>query len=204
LQRFVHMAGLILASGSPARIAMLQAAGVVVQSIPARVDEEGLRAAMEAEGAAAPDTADALAEAKARKISRRHPESLVIGSDQVLEFEGRILSKPTDRDALRAQLTVLRGGEHLLHSAAVICLDDRPQWRHVGTARLVMRPLSDTFLDAYLDRNWPDVSGCVGGYKIEAEGARLFSRIDGAHFDILGLPLLPLLNYLADRGEIAS
>lgn len=195
---------LILASASPTRGEMLQRAGLRFTVAPARIDEAALRDALSAEGTGPRDIADALAELKARRVSSRNPGALVIGCDQVLDLDGEALAKPADAAAARDQLARLRGRAHSLHSAAVICLDGAPLWRHVGHARMTMRSFSDTFLDAYLERNWPAVGGSVGAYRIEEEGVRLFARIEGSHFVILGLPLLELLGYLAERGEIAT
>jgi septum formation protein len=193
---------LILASGSASRLAMLRASGMVPEVVPARIDEEALRAGMVAEGASARDVADALAEAKARKVSARRPEALVLGCDQILEHEGELLSKPASLDAARAQLRRLRGGTHRLFSAAVLCRAGAPVWRHVGEARLTMRVFSDSYLESYLQRNWPGIADSVGAYRIEEEGVRLFAQIDGSHFTVLGLPLLELLVHLARTGDI--
>jgi len=195
---------LILASTSSTRAAMLRAAGLDFTQQPARVDEEAIRAALAAAGASPRDMADALAEFKALKVSERHPDALVIGSDQVLDHDGTALGKADSRDTLRAQMAALRGRRHSLFSAAVIAQGGEPVWRHVGQARLTMRAFSDAYLDDYLSRNWPVVSGSVGGYHIEAEGIRLFSAVDGAWPVILGMPLLEILGYLAQRGDIAS
>jgi septum formation protein len=198
------MPSLLLASASETRAAMLRACGVAVEVYPARIDEVAVRDAMSAEAAHPRDIADALAEMKARKIADRHPGAIVIGSDQVLEFQGRVLGKAPDLDAGRAQLRQLRGQQHLLHAAVVLYDDGRPVWRHVAEARLTMRRFSDAYLDDYLARNWDRVRHSVGCYRIEEEGLRLFSHVEGDHATILGLPLLPLLNYLSDRGIIAS
>ncbi len=195
---------LILASASPTRGQMLQAAGIDVAQHPARLDEDAIRAALEAEKTSPREIADALAEMKARKIADRHPGACVIGCDQVLEFQGRAWGKPGSRDAARAQLIALRGGTHLLHSAIVLYHDAKPVWRHVGEVRLTMRVFSDSYADGYLARNWESIRESVGGYKIEEEGVRLFSRIEGDHFTLLGLPLLPLIDYLSQRGFIPS
>jgi septum formation protein len=195
---------LVLASSSPSRVAILRAAGLAFEQAPARIDEAAIRAALAVEGATPRDMADALAEFKALKISERHPASLVIGSDQVLDFEGVAMAKADTAGQAREQLLRLRGRRHSLFSAAVIAQGGKPIWRHVGEARLTMRMFSDDYLDAYLARNWPAVAGCVGCYQIESEGIRLFSRVDGAWPVILGMPLVEILGYLADRGEIAS
>lgn len=196
--------GLILASTSRIRAQMLRNAGLDFDTRPARVDEDAIRAALLAEDALPRDIADALAEAKARKVSQREAGVLVLGCDQVLAFKGDCLSKPETADQARAQLLALRGQTHQLLSAAVLYLDGEPLWRHVGVARLTMRRFSDGYLDSYLARNWPGISDSVGGYKLEEEGVRLFAQIQGDYFTILGLPLLELLNYLALRGEVAA
>ncbi len=195
---------LVLASGSVTRARMLSDAGVdLVVDVP-RLDEASVRMALLADGATPRDIADALAEAKARKVASRHPGTMVLGSDQVLTLEGRVFGKAETPDILRDQLQALSGCTHELLSAAVLYEDARPVWRHVSVARLTMRPLSATFVADYVARSWEDVKGGVGGYRIEGEGVRLMERIDGDHFTILGLPLVPLLNYLVLRGVLAS
>lgn len=196
------MAELILASASEARARMLTLAGLEFDTIAARVDEAAIRSSLEAEGAGARDIADALAEAKALKLSSRYPSALVIGADQTLEFEGEVMGKPSSADALRAQLVRFKGRRHSLFSAAVVAEGGRPLWRHVQEARMHVRSMSDSWLDAYIARNWDAVRGSVGGYLIEAEGVRLFDRVDGDTFAIMGLPLVPLLSWLSIRGSI--
>ncbi|MGA1612420.1 MAG: Maf family protein [Lutimaribacter sp.] len=193
---------LVLASGSGIRRQMLENAGVSFEVSLPRVDEDAVRQSLLAEGASARDIADALAELKARKVSTRMPGALVLGCDQVLSFDGQIMAKPTSREQAEQQLRQLRGAGHQLLSAAVICEDGQPIWRFVGTVRLQVRDFSDSYLTTYLDRNWPDISNSVGGYKLESEGVRLFNRVDGDYFTVLGMPLLELLSYLTLRGDL--
>lgn len=195
---------LVLASGSSIRAQLLRDAQVPFIVAPAKIDESSIRAGMEAEDALPRDIADTLAEMKARKASGKAPGRLVLGCDQVLAVDRKVLGKPDTPQELREQLELLRNRKHQLLSAAVLYKDGEPKWRHVSTARLTMRDFSDGFLDDYIARNWDSVRHCVGGYKLEEEGVRLFARIEGDYFTILGLPLLELLNYLAISGEIES
>ena len=198
------MTPLLLASQSSTRLALLQNAGLIVQAHPARIDEAALRAALTSEHASPRDIADALAEAKALKLARRHPDALVLGCDQILALGQHICAKPASRSEARQQLTDLSGQTHHLLSALVLYHDSAPIWRHVGVARMTMRDASPAYLDAYLDRNWPELAQSVGCYQVESEGIRLFSAVEGDYFTILGLPLLPLLSYLSLRGFIPS
>lgn len=198
------MPQLILASSSHTRLNMLRAAGIDVASHPARVDEAALRAGLEAEDATPQDIADFLAEMKARKIAERHPESLVLGCDQILEFKGKAWGKPETQEEAKHQLMQLRGQRHQLLSAVVLYHDAKPIWRHVGKARLMMHEFSDNWLDGYIARNWDSIRHSAGAYLLEEEGIRLFSVVEGDYFTILGLPLLPLLGYLRLRGFIET
>ena len=195
---------LVLASGSATRAAMLRAAGLLFEVVVPRVDEDALKEALLAEERSARDIADALAELKAARVSAKRPGALALGCDQTLSCDGRLFSKPQTPEQAREQIGALMGRTHSLCSAAVIFKDGEPLWRHVSEARLTMGRLSEGWLDGYVARNWDSVRHSVGGYRIEEEGVRLFSRIDGDHFTVLGLPLLPLLSYLADRRSIPS
>lgn len=195
---------LILASSSQIRRDLLQNAGLAVIAVPPRVDEDAIRDAMIADAANPRDIADTLAEAKARKVAGKNPNCLVLGCDQILAAGTRIFAKAETVDQARAQLCELRGTTHQLLSALVLYEAGQPIWRHVSVARLTMRDLSDAYLDDYLSRHWPAVADAVGCYKLEEEGARLFTEIEGDYFTVLGLPLLPLLNFFALRGFIPS
>ncbi len=195
---------LLLASASTIRLQLLRNAGLTVTAEAARIDEETIRQSLEAEQAKPREIADTLAELKAEKLANRHQTALVLGCDQVLAFQGRVFGKPDTPDAARAQLTALRGQTHHLISALVLYDAARPIWRHISEAKLQMRDVSDAYLDAYLARNWASAQHSVGAYKLEEEGVRLFSSIQGDYFTILGLPLLPLLDYLGARGFIQT
>jgi septum formation protein len=195
---------LVLASGSATRAQMLRAAEVPFEIVVPRVDEAALKEALLAEERSARDIADALAEMKAARVSGKRPEALTLGCDQTLSCDGRLLSKPASPEEAREQIAALMGRTHRLHSAAVIYQGGEPVWRHVSEARLTMGRLSEAWVDGYVARNWDAIRHSVGGYRIEEEGVRLFSRIEGDHFTILGLPLLPLLSFLSIRGTIPS
>lgn len=195
-------APLILASGSEIRAQLLSNANVGYEIVKARVDEEMIKRSLQAEGATPRDVADALAEAKARKISLKRPEALVLGCDQVLDFNGTIFSKPETVDDARNQLMLLRGQRHMLLSAAVLYQNGEPVWRYVGVVRLFMRQFSNGFLEDYLDRNFDSIRHSVGGYKLEEEGVRLFEKVDGDYFTVLGMPLVEILSYLTTRGDL--
>jgi len=195
---------IVLASSSETRLRLLRAAGLPVSVQPARLDEEAITASLMAEDASPRDVADTLAEMKARKIGERTPGAIVLGCDQTLDFRGRIFGKPATPDKARDQLWSMRGQTHRLLSAVVLYHEAQPQWRHIGEARLTMRDFSADWLDGYLNRNWDSLRHSAGGYLLESEGVRLFSSVEGDYFTILGLPLLPLLGYLGQRGFIQT
>jgi len=193
---------LVLASGSSIRAQLLRSANVDFDVQVPRVDEDALKQTMIARQAKPRDIADALAEMKARKISVEIPDAWVIGCDQVLDFKGQLISKPESPEQARDQLRKMRGQTHNLFSAAVIYQNGHPIWRHVGQVRLHMRDVSDRYLDGYVSRNWEGIRYAAGAYMLESEGVRLFERIDGDYFNVLGMPLLEMLNFLALRGAI--
>ncbi len=197
---------IILASGSRTRHHMLQAAGVCVAVMPADLDETAVRAGManETPPAAPIDVARRLAIAKAEGVSRAHANELVIGSDQVLELGGEILSKPADLAAARSALERLSGKTHMLHSAVALAENGTVAWHAVDSARLTMRKLSTSFLDDYIRRGGAGLCVAVGSYQIEGLGIQLFERVEGDHFTILGLPLMSLLAELRKREVILS
>jgi septum formation protein len=195
---------IVLASASPVRRRLLEAAGVRLIVDPAAIDEAEMRMSFLAEGAPARDMADALAVLKAERVSLRHPGMLVLGADQVLALAGKVFEKPTNLAQARAQLAALAGRTHTLHSALVAARDGAVIWRHVASARLTMRPLSDAFIGAYLAAAGASVLSSVGAYALEGLGAQLFSRIEGDYFTVLGLPLLPLLDFFRAQGVIPS
>jgi septum formation protein len=195
---------LILASGSTTRARILADAGVPVLVDPAAVDEEEIRSAFHAEGRDAAACATALAESKAMRVSGRHAGALVLGADQILECAGRWFDKPADIEAARGQLKTLRGKRHTLVSAAAVVRNGSVVWHTTDRAQLTMRGLSDAFLDAYIAAAGVDVLGSVGAYRLEGLGAQLFERVEGDFFTILGLPLLPLLDFLRGHGALLS
>jgi septum formation protein len=187
-----------LASSSASRRALLAAAGVEADAVAPNVDEAAYRAAMRADGLPVRDQAMQLAELKAVRVSQKR-EGLVIGGDQMLALGEAAFDKPVDLAEAASHLRRLSGQTHTLETAIVICEDGRPVWRHLARPRLTMRPLSEAFIDTYIARCGDGLLSSVGAYQLEGLGAQLFSRIDGDYFSILGLPLLPLLDYLRVR-----
>ncbi len=195
---------IVLASASLSRRRLFEAAGIPVAIEAANIDETELKRSMAADHVPPRDMADFLAELKAQKVSQRWRGALVIGADQVLVLNDMVFDKPADMDHARAHLQALRGRRHELISAVVISENGAPVWRHVATAKLEMRAFSDDFLDAYLAAAGPVVLSSVGAYQVEGLGLQLFSRIEGDHSTILGLPMLAVLDYLRVRGAIGS
>jgi septum formation protein len=192
----------ILASTSPARRALLTAAGVPFTAQSPGVDEEAAKASLAAEGLSPRDMADALAELKALRVSNRRP-GLVIGADQTLDLDGVTLDKAPTVEAARMRLLSLRGRSHKLHSAVVVASGGQPIWREIVTAKLTVRPFSDAFLESYIEKAGDALTGAAGAYYLEGLGAQLFDRIEGDYFAILGLPLTGLLDLLRRYGVLA-
>lgn len=191
---------LILASASPSRRQMLANAGLDFAIELSGVDEDEAKRSLLAEKASAQDVAEILAELKAVRVSRRRPEAMVIGADSTLACEDRLFDKPPTMAAAREQLLALRGKTHELCSSVVVAKAGGRLWHHNERARLTMRAFDEAFLDTYLARAGEGITSSVGAYHLEGVGAHLFSRIEGDYFTILGLPLLPLLGFLAGHG----
>ena len=193
---------LILASSSEVRKALLEKSNISFTSIKANIDEDAVKSSLLSENYSPRDIADALAELKASKISLKNQNSLVLGCDQILEFEGNILEKPPSKNSAIQQLMKISGKKHCAYSAAVIFESSQPIWRYVGKADLFLKNNSEEYISEYVNRNWESIKNSVGGYKIEEEGCRLFSKINGDYFSILGMPLLEIINFLCIRGVI--
>lgn len=191
--------GLILASKSAARRAVLEGAGVPFEAVGSGVDEDIAKAGLLASRATPRQVAEALAEEKALAVSVGRPE-LVLGADQTLEFQGKLYDKTETLEAARERLQALRGKPHMLHSAVVVAERGAIVWRETQSATLRMRDFSDAFLEAYLAAEGAAALGSVGCYRLEGQGVQLFSKIDGDYFTILGLPLMGLLDLLRRRG----
>ncbi|AEH85387.1 Maf-like protein [Mesorhizobium opportunistum] len=193
---------IILASGSPFRKAMLLDAGIDVEAVPAEVDERALEAPLQDSGVSPEDVALVLAEAKATEVSERRPGALVLGCDQTLSLGDEVFHKPADMEGARRHLLALSGKTHQLNSAAVLVRDGKVLWRHVGIASMTMRKLDPAFIGRHLARVGARALASVGAYQVEGEGVQLFEKIEGDHFTIVGLPLLPLLAELRTLGAI--
>ncbi len=193
---------LILASKSASRRAMLDDAGVAYECVPADIDERGLEAEMA--GADPAEIAQALAAAKAAEVSAGQKGRWVLGSDSLVEVEGRRFDKPETREQAAEHLRFFSGKPMRLHSSAALARDRAIDWVAPSMATLHVRALSDDFIEHYLDAEWPAVSHCVGVFRIEARGVQLFERIIGEHFTVLGMPLLPVLGALRERGLLET
>ena len=183
---------------------MLRDAGVAFAVAPAMLDESAVTASMAAEGGGGAEVAVALAALKARRVSSHRPGALVIGADQVLVCDGRTFEKPATLAQARDDLRALRGRTHELMSAVCVVRDGQTLWQHLARARLAIRPFTETFLETYLDAAGASVVAAVGAYQVEGLGAQLFSKIEGDYFAVLGLPLLPLLDFLRGHGIVAA
>jgi septum formation protein len=195
-----YSVGLILASSSAIRRAMLDAAGVEYRPIPSRVDERVIQARLRTPE----DIATRLAEAKAVEVSVERPDDWVAGSDSVVSVDGRLFDKPQSRTNAAEHLRFFSGRAMKLTSAVALAREGKADWRHVESAHLQVRPLSEDFIESYLDAEWPDVGYCVGVFRLEGRGVQLFSEIDGNYFTVLGMPLLPLLGALRERGLLPA
>lgn len=180
---------------------MLTAAGLIFEVAPADVDESQVKKDASVQP---PEIADRLARAKAEAVSADRPDQWVIGSDSVVSVEGRLFDKPEDRRRAADHLRLFSGKLMQLTSAVALARGGDVDWRHAETAQLRVRALSDPFIDAYLDAEWPAVGHCVGVFRMEGRGVQLFERIQGDHFTILGMPLIPLLGALRERGELRA
>lgn len=192
---------LVLASQSKVRRALLEAAGIPVEARPAHLDERAIEAGV---SGGPGEVALTLAREKARTVAAMSDRSFVVGCDQTLALGERRFSKPADRAAARAQLLALRGKTHELHSGVAVCRNGAVTFGHVAVARLTMRDFSEAFLDKYLDEAGTAVTASVGAYQLERTGIHLFETIEGDHFTILGLSLLPLLDYLRREKVLAA
>ena len=196
----VSISPLILASTSPSRRQLMANAGLSFEIDPSGVDEEEVTRSLLAQRASPQEIAEALAEMKALRVSSRRPGAFVVGGDSTLACNGRLFNKPPDMAAARKQLLALRGQTHELFSSVVVARNGARRWHWSERARLTMRQFNEAFLDTYLARAGESVLTSVGAYQLEGLGAHLFTRVDGDYFTILGLPLLPLLSFLAGHG----
>ena len=192
---------IVLASSSAIRRAMLDQAGLAYEAVPPSIDEDEVQAEHEGQDF---ELALALAEAKAGEVSARRPDDWVIGADSVISVEGRRFSKPHTRAEAAEHLRFFSGRPMRLVSSVALAKGGKVEWNHISDAVLNVRPLSDRFIDSYLDLEWPQVAYCVGVFRMEGPGVTLFDEVEGDHFTILGMPLLPLMGALRERGLMPS
>lgn len=198
------MSPVVLASASQSRAKILSAVGIAATIDPASIDETSVKMALKADGRDAADAAEALAALKAQQVSRRHPVALVVGADQILVCGEDWFDKPADLAAARTHLMALRGKSHELVTTVCVVRDGMVLWHFTDRAHLTMRAFTDRFLDDYLELNGADICATVGAYRLEGPGAQLFSRVTGDYFTIMGMPLLPLLDFLRGHGVVGE
>lgn len=197
-----YTVNICLASASEIRRKLLESAGLQVEVVPATLDERAVQAALP--DASPARLAQELAQAKAAQVAKRRPAALVLGADQVLEYNGRTYGKPASPEDAVHMLRTLRGRRHRLHAALCLHRGEQCLWRHLSSPEMEMLPLSDGFIDAYVACNWMQIRHCAGAYRVEAEGIMLFHRIGADYHAILGLPLLPLLAFLRQKGDLTT
>ncbi len=199
-----HLRKVVLASASSTRRDVLRKAGLSFEILPADIDEDAVKKKKRAEGCSVKDIAQTLSDLKAEKVSEQRREAFVVGADQMLESDGRWFDKPRNVRDARDQLMKLRGDKHRLFSSVSVALNGEVLFRHVECSLMTMRYFSDRFIASYLESEKEDVCQSVGGYKLEGRGIQLFANVEGGYFDILGLPLLPLLAFLRTQGIVGD
>lgn len=195
---------LILASASKTRAELLKNAGIFVECDPANVDEDSVKDALKDEGATAVQVAETLAELKAQSVSRRHPGAMIIGADQTLDCEGRWFDKPENKEQARENLLAFKGKKHRLNASVCIVRDGQRLWHVNDPAEMHVRDFSNDWLDWYIDTVGEEICESVGGYRLEGPGSQLFSAVRGDYFTVLGLPLLPLMQFLRGHSVIVN
>lgn len=195
---------IILASESTSRQAMLKNANIRFTSQPAHIDEEAIKQSAISEGVSLADCAILLAEIKGRRIALANPKAFIIASDQILDFSGRCFSKPESLDNAKTQLLELQGKTHKLHTSVVVFLDGERIWHHLSSSVVILRSLSEVEIDFYLDEIGNSVMQTPASYQIENQGCHIIAQLSGTYYDILGLPLLPLLEFMRLHGLLPA